>query len=75
MEAPNSSHTGTDLYNTEQQFSLAPPCHPGFSGYNQMEATTPCVQEPTLNYEEKNPPKHLPTTLKYTYLIFTTLSQ
>jgi hypothetical protein len=47
MEAPTSSHTGTNLYNREQQFSLAPPCHPGFSGCNQMEATTPCVQAPT----------------------------
>jgi hypothetical protein len=47
MEAPTSSHTGTNLYNREQWFSLAPPYHPGFSGYNQMEATTPCVQAPT----------------------------
>jgi hypothetical protein len=47
MEAPTSSHTGTNLYNREQLFSLAPPCHPGFSGCNQMEATTPCVQAPT----------------------------
>jgi hypothetical protein len=47
MEAPTSSHTGTNLYNREQWFSLAPPYHPGFSGCNQMEATTPCVQAPT----------------------------
>jgi hypothetical protein len=47
MEAPTSNHTGTNLYNREQEFSLAPPCHPGFSGCNQMEATTPCVQAPT----------------------------
>ena len=47
MEAPTSNHIGTNLYNREQEFSLAPPCHPGFSGCNQMEATTPCVQAPT----------------------------
>jgi hypothetical protein len=47
MEAPTSSHTGTNLYNREQWFSLAPPYHPSFSGCNQMEATTSCVQAPT----------------------------
>jgi hypothetical protein len=47
MEAPTSNHTDTNLYNREQWFFLAPPYHPGFSGYNQMEATTPCVQAPT----------------------------
>jgi hypothetical protein len=47
MEASTSSHTGTNLYNREQWFSLAPPYHPGFSGCNQMEATTPYVQAPT----------------------------
>jgi hypothetical protein len=47
MEAPTSTYTSTNLYNREQKFSLAPPYHLGFSGCNQMEATTPCVQAPT----------------------------
>jgi hypothetical protein len=47
MEEPTSYHTGTNLYNREQYFSLAPPYHPGFSGCNQMEDTIPCVQAPT----------------------------
>ena len=47
MEAPTSSHTGTNLYNREQWFSLASPWHPHFSGYNHMEAMNPCVQAPT----------------------------
>ena len=37
MEAPNSSYTSSNLYNREHLFSLAPPCHPGFSSYNQMK--------------------------------------
>ena len=44
MEAPTSSYTGSNLYNIEHLFSLASPCHPGFSGCSQMEATTSCVQ-------------------------------
>jgi hypothetical protein len=55
MEAPTSSHTDTNLYNKEQWFSLAPPYHPRFSGCNQMEATTPCVQAPTWNFEDNSP--------------------
>jgi hypothetical protein len=47
IEAPTSSYIGTNMYIKEPVFSLAPPCHPGFSGCNQMEATTPCVQAPT----------------------------
>jgi hypothetical protein len=47
MEAPTSSHTGTNMYNREQWFSLAPPYHPIFSGCNQMEAKTSYVQAPT----------------------------
>jgi hypothetical protein len=46
MESPTSSHTCTNLYNKEQWFSLAPPYHPDFSGYNQMEATTPLFKHP-----------------------------
>ena len=65
MEAPTSSYTGSNLYNREHLFSLAPPCHPGFSGCNQMEATTPCVQAPTWTSEDNSPPEHLPTSLKY----------
>jgi hypothetical protein len=47
MEAPTSSYTGSNLHNREHLFSLAPPCHPSFSGCNQMEAATSCVQAPT----------------------------
>ena len=65
MEAPTSSYTGSNLYNREHLFSLAPPCHPGFSGCNQMEATTSCVQEPTWNSEDYGPSEHLPTSLQY----------
>ena len=65
MEAPTSSYTGSNLYNREHLFSLAPPCHPGFSGCNQMEATTRCVQAPTWTSEDNSPPEHLPTTFKY----------
>jgi len=56
MEAPTSNHTSTNLYNREQEFSLAPPCHPDFSGCNQMEATTPYVQAPTWTSEDYSPP-------------------
>jgi len=56
MEAPTYSHTGTNLYNREQQISLALPCHPGFPGCNQMESTTPYVQAPTWKSEDNNPP-------------------
>ena len=69
MEAPTSSYTGSNLYNREHLFSLAPPCHPGFSGCNQMESTTPCVQAPTWTSEDNSPPEHLPTTLKYKSLL------
>ena len=69
MEAPTSNHTCTNLYNREQEFSLAPPCHPGFSGCNQIEATTPCVQAPTWTSEDNSPPEHLPTTLKYWFCV------
>ena len=65
MEAPNSSYTGFNLHNREHLFSLAPPCHPSFSGCNQMEATTSCVQEPTWTSEDNSPPEHLPTSLEY----------
>ena len=65
MEAPTSSYTGSNLYNREHLFSLAPPCHPGFSSCNQMEATTSCVQAPTWTSEDNSPPEHLPTSLKY----------
>ena len=56
MEAPTSSYTGTNLYNREQLFSLAPAYHPGFSGCNQMEATTPYVQAPTWTSKDNSPP-------------------
>ena len=65
MEAPTSSYIGSNLYNREHLFSLAPPCHPCFSGYNQMEATTSCVQAPTWTSEDNSPPENLPTFLKY----------
>jgi len=65
MEAPTSSYKGSNLYNREHLFSLAPPCHPGFSGCNQMEATNSCVQEPTWTSEDYSLPEHLPTTLEY----------
>jgi hypothetical protein len=60
MEAPTSNLSqhqlseGTNLQNLQaptcrqrHQSPLAPPCHPSFSGCNQMEATTSCVQVPT----------------------------
>jgi hypothetical protein len=60
MEAPTSNLSqhqlseGTNLQNLQaptcrqrHQSPLAPPCHPIFSGCNQMEATTSCVQAPT----------------------------
>ena len=65
VPAPTSGYTGSNLYNREKLFSLAPPCHPGFSGCNQMEATTPCVQAPTWTSEDNSPPEHLPTSLEY----------
>ena len=68
MEAPTSSYTGSNLHNREHLFSLAPPCHPGFSGCNQMEAPTSCVQAPTWTTEDNSPPEHLPTSLKYKWL-------
>ena len=68
MEAPTPNHIGTNLYNREQEFSLAPPCHPDFSGCNQMEATTSCVQAPTWTSEDNSPPEHLPTSLRYQWL-------
>ena len=72
MEAPTSRYTGSNLHNIEHPFFLAPPCHPGFSGCNLMEATTSCVQAPTWTSEDYSPPEHLPTTLtisnnEYTY--------
>ena len=63
VPAPTSHYTGSNLYNREHLFSLAPPCHPCFSGYNQMEATTSCVQAPTCTSEDNSPPEHLPTSL------------
>jgi len=68
MEAPTSRYTGSNLYNREHWFSLAPPCHHGFSGFNQMEATTSCVQASTWTAEDNSPPKHLPTSLEYKWL-------
>ena len=68
MKAPTSNHIGTNLYNREQEFSLAPPCHPDFSGCNQMEATTSCVQAPTWTFEDNSPLEHLPTSLRYQWL-------
>jgi hypothetical protein len=65
MEAPTSNHTGTNLYNKEKWFSIAPPYHPGFSGCNQMEATTSCVQEPL----ETHRTTVLPTTMRYETLL------
>ena len=56
MEAPTSNYTNSNMYNREHLFSLAPPCHPSFSGCKQMEATNPCVQAPTWTSEENSPP-------------------
>ena len=47
MEALTSIYTGSNLHNREHLFSLAPPCHPSFSGCKQMESTTSYVQAPT----------------------------
>ena len=68
MEAPTSSYTSSNLYNREHLFSLAPPCHPSFSGFNHMEATTSYVQAPTWTCEDNSPPEHLPTSLVYEWL-------
>ena len=34
-----------------------------------MEATTPCVQAPTWTSEDNSPPEHLPTSLKYKFIV------
>ena len=46
MEAPTSNHTCTNLYNREQEFSLAPPCHPGFSGPTRWKLQLPMFKHP-----------------------------